>query len=50
MFIDDNGQVLQISNQQMVQPMAGKRCKMTAKMDPATGQLAVQIIVEYAGP
>ncbi len=49
-FIDEQGQVLQISNQDTARPMAGKKCKMTAKQDPATGALAVQNMVEYAGP
>jgi hypothetical protein len=44
-FIDDNGQVLQISK-----PADGTaNGKMTAKKDPAAGELAVQNIVEYAG-
>jgi hypothetical protein len=49
-FIDEQGQVLQISNQDTARPMAGKKCKMTAKQDPATGALAVENMVEYAGP
>jgi hypothetical protein len=49
-FIDDQGQVSQIANQEMAKPMTGKRCKMKATMDPSTGMLAVQNIVEYEGP
>jgi hypothetical protein len=49
-FIDNKGQVLQISNQEMAQPMAGKKCHMKGKMDPNTGAIAVQNIEEYAGP
>lgn len=48
-FIQDNGQVTKIANQQMAQPMAGKRCKIKATKDPSTGMLAVQNIVEYGG-
>jgi hypothetical protein len=49
-FINSNGQVLQISNQDMAQPMAGKKCKVMANKDPDTGAIAVQNIVEYRGP
>ncbi len=49
-FIDQQGQVLQISNQEMARPMAGKQCKMTAKKDPNTGRLTVQNMVELRGP
>jgi hypothetical protein len=49
-FIDAKGQVLQISNQEKALPMAGKKCKMKAKMDANTGKIAVQNIEEYAGP
>lgn len=48
-FIQENGQVTKISNQQMAQPMAGKKCKIKGAMDPDTGMLAVQNIVEYGG-
>jgi hypothetical protein len=48
-FIQDNGQVTRISNQQMAQPMAGKKCKIKATRDPDSGMLAVQNIVEYGG-
>jgi hypothetical protein len=49
-FINSSGQVLQISNQDMAMPMAGKKCKLMASKDPSTGVLAVQNIVEYRGP
>src|SRR5215471_3064683 len=45
-FINSNGQVLQISNQDMAQPMSGKKCKVTASKNPDTGSIAVQNIVE----
>ncbi len=48
-FIQDNGKVTKIANQQMAEPMAGKKCKIKGKMDPDTGMLAVQNIVEYGG-
>src|SRR5512146_2418033 len=48
-FIQDNGKVTKIANQQMAEPMAGKKCKVKGKMDPDTGMLAVQNIVEYGG-
>jgi len=49
-FIDSKGRVLQISNQEMATPMSGKRCHLKGKMDPDTNAIAVQNIVEYAGP
>ena len=49
-FINDSGEILQISNQEKAQPMSGKRCHMQAKKDPNTGALRVQNIDEYAGP
>ena len=49
-FVSHTGQVLQISNQAKAQPMAGKECKMKAKMDPSTGALDVENMVELRGP
>jgi hypothetical protein len=51
-FISDQGQVMKIAStgQDMAKPMAGKKCKMKATMDPDTGMLAPQNIIEYAGP
>jgi hypothetical protein len=49
-FIDGKGQVLQISNQEMALPMAGKKCHVKATKDQNTGAIAIQNIVEYAGP
>jgi hypothetical protein len=49
-FINSKGDILQISNQQMAAPMAGKQCKLMASKDPSTGVLAIQNIVEYRGP
>ena len=49
-FINSKGEVLQISNQNMAQPMAGKQCKVMASKDPNTGVLAIQNIVELRGP
>lgn len=48
-FIQDNGKVTKIANQQMAQPMAGKKCKIKGTMDPNSGMLAVQNIIEYGG-
>src|SRR3954449_4359453 len=33
-FIQDNGKISKILNQKMVQPMAGKKCKIKATRDP----------------
>ncbi len=49
-FLSDQGQVLQIANQDKAQPMAGKHCKMTAKKDPNTGAIDVLNMVELRGP
>ncbi len=50
-FINEaTGHVSRITDQQMAKPMSGKRCKMKAMMDPDTGALAPQNIVEYEGP
>jgi hypothetical protein len=48
-FIQENGQVTKIANQEIAQPMAGKKCKIKAKKDPNSGRLAVQNIIEYGG-
>lgn len=48
-FIEDNGQVSKIENQEMAQPKAGKKCKIKATRDPDTGTLGVQNIIEYGG-
>ena len=45
-FINEKGKVYQISNQPKAQPMSGKKCKMKAKMDPDTGTLSVDDLVE----
>jgi hypothetical protein len=49
-FVSNTGQVLQISNQAKAQPMSGKQCKMKAKMDPSTGALHVDDMIELRGP
>jgi hypothetical protein len=40
-FVDDTGKILNIANQvqDKARPMAGKHCKMDAKVDPATGSI-----------
>ena len=48
-FIQDNGQITKIANQQMAQPMAGKKCKVKGTKDPDSGMLAIQNIIEYGG-
>ncbi len=48
-FISDTGQVTKIANQQVAQPMAGKKCKIKATKDPDTGMLAIQNIIQYGG-
>lgn len=48
-FIQDNGQVTQIANQSMAQPMVGKKCKIKGTKDPNSGMLSVQNIIEYGG-
>ena len=48
-FIQDNGQVTKIANQQMAQPMAGKKCKIKGTKDPDSGMIAIQNIIEYRG-
>jgi hypothetical protein len=48
-FIQDNGQITKIANQQMAQPMTGKKCKIKGKKDPDSGMLAIQNIIEYGG-
>jgi hypothetical protein len=48
-FIQDNGQITKIANQQMAQPMSGKKCKVKGTKDPDSGMLAIQNIIEYGG-
>ncbi len=49
-FVNNTGQVLQISNQEKAQPMAGKMCKMKARLDPNTGSIDVDDMIELRGP
>ncbi len=48
-LIQDNGTITKIANQDMAKPMSGKKCKVKGTMDPDTGMIAVQNIVEYGG-
>jgi hypothetical protein len=47
--IDNNGTAHKVENPDMVKPMAGKKVKMKGTMNPDTGSIAVQNIVEYSG-
>ncbi|MGC2322710.1 MAG: hypothetical protein WA463_08790 [Terriglobales bacterium] len=49
-FIDSNGKVDNIANQDMVKPHAGKKVKMMAAMNKHSKMLEVSQVVEYAGP
>lgn len=50
-FIDSQGQVDNIANQDMVKPHAGKKVKMKASMNKDSKMLEVyQVMQEYAGP
>jgi hypothetical protein len=50
-FIDSNGKVDNIANQDMVKPHAGKKVKMKAAMNRDSKMLQVyQVVQEYAGP
>lgn len=50
-FIDNNGKVDNIANQDMVKPHAGKKVKMMAAMNKDSKMLQVyQVVQEYAGP
>ncbi|MFB3917755.1 MAG: hypothetical protein ACE14M_13565 [Terriglobales bacterium] len=48
-FIDDQGKVSKIANQDKAKPMAGKKVKMEGTMDKDTGMLSIQNMVEYGG-
>jgi len=50
-FIDSNGNVDNIANQEMVKSHAGKKVKMMAAMNKDSKMLQVyQVVQEYAGP
>jgi hypothetical protein len=50
-FIDGNGQVDNIANQDMVKSHTGKKVKMMAEMNKDSKMLQVyQVMQEYAGP
>jgi hypothetical protein len=47
-FIHEDGNISNISNQDMVKLKAGKKVKMKGTMDPSTGMMTVeQIMIEY---
>jgi hypothetical protein len=49
-FVSNTGHVVQINNQTKAQPMAGKMCKMKGTMDPNTGSIDVDSMIELRGP
>jgi hypothetical protein len=49
-FINDNGKVTKIANQDVAKPMCGKKVKMNATMDKDSDMLAIQNVIEYRGP
>jgi conjugal transfer/entry exclusion protein len=49
-FVSNTGQVLQITNQAKAQPMSGKMCKMKGMVDPNSGSIDIDSMIELRGP